>query len=190
MFSADNKTCKILPFFVVRVVSTSKTFPLLSAGGIIFLVVLLGIIPLNHYNSDLSQDVKKIQTQIDEQKGLGGLYQLLKNASEKKEVHALPNPVKTRLSRQDMGKFQDTFRAEAEKSGFMIISLIPDVKTIASGSQNILYHVAIKGKFANFQKLLVKLGDLSYIDQIEEININQNSDSMEFRLKIWIALAN
>jgi hypothetical protein len=162
----------------------------LICGGIIFLVVLLGIIPLNHYNSDLSQDVKKIQTQIDEQKGLGGLYQLLKNASEKKEVHALPNPVKTRLSRQDMGKFQDTFRAEAGKSGFMIISLIPDVKTIASGSQNILYHVAIKGKFANFQKLLVKLGDLSYIDQIEEININQNSDSMEFRLKIWIALAN
>ncbi len=161
----------------------------LICGGIIVLVVLLGIIPLYQYNSNRSQDVKTIQDQINEKKELGQVYLLIQKASEKKEVHALPNPAKTRLSRQDVDKFQDTFRVVAGESGLMTISMIPDVKTIASGSQNLLYNVTIKGEFANFQKLLVKLGALSYIDQIEEINIKQNSDSIEFRLKIWIALA-
>ncbi|MDP2854088.1 MAG: hypothetical protein Q8O28_07550 [Smithellaceae bacterium] len=172
-----------------RIPANSLSYVLIF-GGIIFLVVLLGIIPLNRYNANRSQDIKEIQARIDEQKGLGGLYQSLKIASEKKENHVLPNPAKTRLSRQDVDKFQDIFRAEAGKSGLMTISLTPDVKTVAIGSQNLLYNVTIKGEFANFQKLLVKLGALSYIDQIEEINIKQNSDSMEFRLKIWIALAN
>jgi hypothetical protein len=169
----------------------AKSFSyLLICGGIIILVVLLGIIPLQRYNSNRSEEIKKIQNQIDEQKGLGGIYQLLRNTSEKKEVHALPDPAKTKLSRQDVDKFQDTFRAEAGRSGLMTISLMPDVKTVAGGSQNLLYNATIKGEFANFRKLLIKLGALSYINQIEEINIKQYSDSMEFRMKIWIALAN
>lgn len=163
---------------------------ILICGGIIILIVLLGIIPLYRYNSNRSQEVKKIQNQIDEQKGLGGVYQLLRNASEKKEVQALPNPAKTKLPRQDVDKFQDTFRVEAVKAGLMTISLMPDVKSMAGGSQSLLYNATIKGEFVNFRRLLIGLGAVSYIDQIEEINIKQYNDSMEFRMKIWIALAN
>ncbi|KAF0157763.1 MAG: hypothetical protein FD159_1339 [Syntrophaceae bacterium] len=172
-----------------RIPANSLSY-ILIYGGIIILVVLSGIIPLNRYNANRSQDIKEIQARIDEQKGLGGLYQSLKIASGKKENHILPNPAKTRLSRQDVDKIQDIFRAEAGKSGLIIASLTPDVKTMASGSQNLLYNMTIKGEFANFQRLLVSLGALSYIDQFEDINIKQNGDSMEFRLKIWIALTN
>ena len=145
---------------------------------------------LYRYNSTRAQNVKKIQTSIDEQKALGGIYQLLQTASEQKEEQTLPNPAKTKLSRQDVDQFQDTFRAEAGKSGMMTISLMPDMKSMVGGSQSILYNATIKGEFANFRKFLVSLGALPYIDQIEEINIKQYSDSMEFKLKIWIALAN
>ena len=158
-------------------------------GGIIILIVLLGIIPFYQYNANLSQAVKNIQEQIKEKQELGQIYLLIQKTSGKKEVHALPNPAKTKLSRQDVDRFQDTFRTEAGESGLLTISLIPDVKTMASGSQNLLYNATMKGEFANFHKLLVKLGALSYIDQIEEINIKQDIDSMEFGLKIWIALA-
>lgn len=159
-------------------------------GGIIILIVLLGIIPLNRYNAKRSQDVKTIQNQIDEQKGLGQAYQFIQNASNKKETHILPNPAKTKLSGQDVEKFQDAFRAEAGKASLMTISLIPETKSLDGGSQKLLYHATVKGEFANFRKLLVGLGALPYIDQIEEINLKQNSDSMEFKMKIWIALAN
>jgi hypothetical protein len=173
---------------IQKIPSNNLSYALLY-GGILLLVILLGIIPLYQYNYNRSQAVKKIQSQIDEQKELGQAYQAMRKDSEKKEVHHLPNPAKTKLSRQDIDRFQDSFRAEAAKSGMNTLSLMPDVKTMAGGSQSVLYTATVKGAFANFRKLLMGLGTLSYIE-IDEINMNQSSNSMEFQLKIWIALAN
>jgi hypothetical protein len=36
--------------------------------------------------------------------------------------------------------------------------------------------------------MLIGLGSVPYLDRIEEINIQQYPDSMEFRMKIWIAI--
>jgi Tfp pilus assembly protein PilO len=163
---------------------------LVICGGIIILVVGLGIIPLYRYNSNRAQAVQNIQHQIDEQKELRQVYQLIRKASEKKEVHSLPNPAKAKLSNQDLDKFQNSFLAEVATSGMTTVSLMPDVKTMAVGSQSLLYNAAITGEFTNFRRLLIGLGALPYITQIEEINIEQTSDAMEFKLKIWIALAN
>lgn len=163
---------------------------ILICGGIIVIILLLGIFPLNRLNASRSSDIEKIQNQIDEQKGLGQVNQLIKSASENKAVYVLPNPAKIKLARQETDKFQKAFRAEAEKANLMVMSLMPDVQSMASGSQYLIYDAAIKGEFANFRKLLVGLGELPYIEQIEEMNIKQESDSMEFRVKIGIALAN
>ena len=161
---------------------------LFVCGGII-IVLALGLVSFHRYNFSRSQDVKKIQDQIDEQKGLGQMYQLLQSAAEKKEVRTLPNPAKTKLSRQHVERFQDAFRAQAGKSGLMTISLLPDFKSIADGSQSLLYNSTLKGEFANFRKLLAGFGNFSYLDHVEEIQIKQYGDSMEFKVKIWVALA-
>lgn len=167
----------------------SLTYMFICAG-LIVVIVLLGILPLYRYNAVRAQNVKKIQTSIEEQKALGGIYELLQSATEQKEEHALPNPVKSKLSRQDVEQFHNAFRAEAGKARLMTIFLMPDVKSVTAGSQNILYDATLKGEFANFRKLLIGLGSLPYVDQIEEISIRQSGDSMDFKLKIWIALAN
>ncbi|MFZ2419164.1 MAG: hypothetical protein WAW22_11690 [Smithellaceae bacterium] len=159
-------------------------------GGIILLVVLLGIFPLYRYNAKHTLAVKKIQSQIDEQKELKQVYEFLRAASEKKTPHHLPNPEKIRLPRQDVDRFQDTFRAEAAKSGLNTVSLIPDVKTMAGGSQSLLYTAILKGEFANFRNLLLGLGALPYIDRLGEIEIQQSGEAIQLELKIWIALAN
>ena len=174
---------------IQKIPSNGLSYVLLC-GGIILLVVLLGIIPLSRYNYNRSQTIKKIQSQIAEQKELGQAYQSLLKDAEQKEIHRLPNPAKAKLPRQDIDRFQDSFRAEAAKSGMNTLSLMPDVKTMTSGSQSLLYTATLKGAFTNFRRLLIGLGALPYIDQIDEINIKQGSDSMEYELKIWIALAN
>jgi len=163
---------------------------MLICGGIIIIIVLIGIIPLNRYIVKRSQDVKEIQNQIDEQKAYIQAYKFIQSTSNKKGSYILPNPAPSKLSRQDFEKFQYAFRAEAGKAGLMVGSLAPDTKSLEGGSQKLLYNVTVKGEFANFRKLLAGLGSLPYIEQIDEINITQNSDSMEFKLKIWIALAN
>jgi len=175
--------------FNLDIPSKSLTY-ILICGGIIILIVLLGIIPLNRYNAKRSQELKTFQDQIVEKKELGQAYQFIQNTSIKKETNILPNPAKTKLSRQDAEKFQDAFRVEAGRSNLMTISLMPETKSLDGGSQKLLYNATVKGEFANFRKLLVGLGSLPYIDQIEEINLKQYSDSMECKLKIWIALAN
>jgi type II secretory pathway pseudopilin PulG len=169
----------------------SKSFSyLIICGGIIVIILLLGVFPFHRYNVNRSNEVKNTQAQIAEQKEFQKVYQLLQNIQKTERVHKLPNPEKTKLARMDLNKFQDVFQAEAKKSGLATIALVPDMKTIAAGSTSTLFNATTKGQFADFRQLLINLGALTYIDKIEEINIKQAADAMEFKMKIWIALAN
>jgi len=162
---------------------------ILVCGGII-LVVVLGIVSLHRFNANKAQDVRKLVNQIDEQKVLGPVYLSMIKELQKKEVYALPNPRKLRLSEQEADKFQEIIRKAAGKSGLFTVSVLPDVKTMASANQNLLYNMTLKGELQNFHKFMIELGGIPYIDQIEDVNIKQYSDSMEYKLKIWVALAN
>ncbi|MBP7342845.1 MAG: hypothetical protein PHG54_05530 [Smithellaceae bacterium] len=162
---------------------------MLICGGIIVLVVLLVLLPFYRYNSSKAAEVDRLQSAIDEQKGLGKVHQMLAGAAGKNDVHTLPNPAASRLPRQDVEKFQDAFRAEAGKAGLMTMTLMPDVKSIAPGSPHLLYNAALKGEFAGMRKMLTGLGAMPYIEQIEEIDIRQLGDSMELKMKMRIALA-
>jgi Tfp pilus assembly protein PilO len=162
---------------------------MLICGGVIVLSCILLIIPFYRYNAGIAQETASLQHQIAEQKELAETYQLLKIAANKKQTYALPNPAGTKLSRQNVEKFPEIFRAEAEKSGLATASLFMDTKTMTGESKSLLYNATVKGEFANFRKLLIGLGAVPYIDQIEEISIKQDRDNMEFKLKIWIALA-
>jgi len=157
-------------------------------SGIIFLFVLVGIFPLYHYNSNLIENNKKLENQIKEQKELRPVYLTLLKAMQDKNVRVLPNPEKTTIPRVEAGKFQDNVRMIAGSAGLMMVSLKPDLSTSAASSAFLLHNVVLKGEFTNLRKMLIGLGAVPYLDRIEEINIQQNPDSMEFRMKIWIAL--
>ena len=156
--------------------------------GIIVLFLLVGILPLYHYNSNLIDENKKLENQIKEQKELRPVYLTLLKAMQDKNVRVLPNPEKTTIPRVEAGKFQDDFRTIAGSAGLIMVSLKPDLSTSAASSAFFLHNVVLKGEFANLRKMLIGLGAVPYLDRIEEINIQQNPDSMEFRMKIWIAL--
>ncbi|HPE07213.1 MAG TPA: hypothetical protein PLW50_05810, partial [Smithellaceae bacterium] len=83
--------------FNLDIPSKSLTY-MLICGGIIILIVLLGIIPLNRYNAKRSQEIKNVQGQIVEKKGLGQTYQFIQSIPKQKETHILPNPARTKLS--------------------------------------------------------------------------------------------
>ncbi|PKN36783.1 MAG: hypothetical protein CVU62_13715 [Deltaproteobacteria bacterium HGW-Deltaproteobacteria-2] len=156
--------------------------------GIIFFVILVGIFPFYKYHSSLIEENKKLQSQINEQKELGPIYLNLLKSVDDKQIRVFSSPEKTAIPRGDAGKFQDDFRAIAGKAGLTLVSFTPDMNTIVGSSTSFLYNVVIKGEFANFRKMLIALGAVPYLDRIEEINIQQQPYSMEFRTKIWIAI--
>ena len=161
---------------------------LMICGGIVVIFLLVGVFPLYRYNSNQASEIKKIEYQIEEQKRLGPVYFNMQKTLESKDLQVLPNPKKITISREEAAKFQSVFRTIAGKSGLMIISLTPDSSTMAGSSKMFLHNAVVKGEFANFRKMLIALTAIPYLDRIEEIRIQQNFDSMEFRIKIWLAL--
>ena len=154
------------------------------------LFLLVVIFPVYRYQTSSANEVKKMEYQIEAQKVLGPIYLTLLKAMENKNARALPNPSKITIPRTESGKVQNALKMIAEKSGLRTISLKPDPSTLTNSSPSLLYNTVMKGEFSNFRKLLIELGALPYLDRIEEIRIQQNPDSMEFRVKIWIAIGN
>ena len=174
---------------ISKTISAKSLGYILVCSGILF-IFAIGLISFHRFNSNKAQGVKKLQNQIDEQKGLGPVYLLMLKELQNKEAYALPNPRKIKLPKQEADKFQDVVRQIAGKSGLMTVSVLPDVKTAAGTSQNLLFNATFKGELPNFRKFIIELGAIPYIDQIEEVNVKLYSDSMEYKLKIWVALAN
>jgi hypothetical protein len=95
-------------------------------------------------------------------------------------------PKRTKISREQTGKFQEEFRKIATKSGIMTVSLTPDLTTLTADSPYILNNAVVKGEFLNFRKMLIELGNVPYLDSIDEIIIQQYTDATEYKIKIWI----
>ncbi len=161
---------------------------LFVCGGIILLVVLLGIFPLYKINDNKSNETKKMENLLAAQKDLGPIYLTLSKTMEKKEARVLPNPPKITVSREEAGKFQDVFKTITGKTNLRTISLTPDLSKLTANPPFLVQSAVLRGEFANFRKMLIELGGVPYLDKIEEISIQQFPDSMEFRLKMWIAI--
>jgi hypothetical protein len=157
-------------------------------GGILFILFLVGILPLYLKNVYHTKENDKLKYQIKEQKELAPTYANLLSVMKGKNSLVLPNPEKTALLRSESGKFQTDFKILAKKSGLSIISFIPDINSSASPSTSFLHNVVLKGEFSDLRKMLIELGTVPYLDRIEEINIKQRTDFMEFTMKIWIAI--
>ena len=173
--------------FNLNIPEKSITY-LIICGGIVVIFVLVGILPLYLSNRNQAGEIKKIEYQIEEQKGLGPVYINMQKAMEDKDSQILPNPKRTTINREEVAKFQNIFRTIADQSGLITMSLAPDLNTMAGSSKLLLHNAVVKGEFVNFRKMLIALAAISYLDRIEEIRIQQHSDSMEFKMKIWLAL--
>lgn len=152
------------------------------------IIVLVGILPLYLKISGQVEENNKLKLQIKTQKELGPVYQTLVNSNENKKVLALPHQDKTALPRIEAQKFQKDFYHAAQKSGLKIVLFTPDINTSISPSMSFLHNISLKGEWADFRRMLIELGAIPYVDRIEEIRIQQSTNAMEFKMKVWIAI--
>ena len=157
-------------------------------GGIILIIILVGILPYYLKISNQIKENDKLKYQIKEQEELGPIYKTLTSNIENINALVLPHPAKTALPRSEAQKFQTDFQIAAKKSGLKVVSFTPDINTSASPSTSFLYNIVLKGELADLRRILIELGSIPYWDRIEEINIQQNTGSMEFKMKVWTAI--
>jgi len=156
---------------------------------IVLIIVCVGIIPQQLSVKNLDQKIKDIQFQIDEQKNLYPIYQVLHKGIQTKDKRKLPSPVKSPLLRTQLDMISTTIKEIARKANLDTILASPDVNSIGYELKFLPVNIVLRGDYFSFRKFLVGLGELPYIERIEEIQIRQNEDTMEFKMKISLSIA-
>ena len=160
----------------------------LSWLGLLLLLCLGVTWPMQGSISSHDKDIKKVQSQIEMQKNLQPIYQALKAKSQAPPPSVLPTPEFTKLSRDLVAMVPSTIKGIAKNASMEVISVSPDVKSLTDKSGYLQVHAVFQGKFMDFRKLLIGMAELGYVERIESVEIQQNADVMEFRMKVWMAL--
>jgi hypothetical protein len=163
-------------------------YSLLCLSCILF-IILVGIIPKQFSLGYLDQKIKNIQFQVEEQKSLYPIYQDLQKRAQVGDSKVLPAPARSTLLRTQLNAIPATLREIARKANLDMVSASPDLNSLSSESRLLQVNAIIRGNFFNFRKFLIGLGEVSYMERVEEIQIQQNEDTMEFKIKLWFALA-
>lgn len=153
-------------------------------GVLIF--IFAGILPNTRTIAELTAKAADLQFQLEEQKTLSPFRKSLQEKIEKKESEILPLPAKGTLAQAKINTLPATFGATAKMSGMSLVSAIPVFTAQPGESKFLPVNVVLRGDFMNLRKFLINMGSIPYVNQIEEMAIQQKPDTKEFRLKVWV----
>jgi hypothetical protein len=160
-------------------------FLICGAGILVF--VLLIIIPTQKTSAELDKDIERLNARIDEQRILKPVFDnLLKQVKEKKPT-GLPATKKAKMARGDINKISEHLLEIARRCDLDIRDIQTDVNTLDNNAEYLLIRIHARGEFKKFRDFLVDLGNISSLEQIEEIDIRAIENSREFKLKVWLA---
>jgi len=160
---------------------------LICAGGIAG-VILLAIYPYHRFLASQDEEIKKIEIRIEKQGALFPLYQnLLKKVNLNKPA-ALPFIEKDKLDREKTMEILSLFDEMARMSNLEPVSIVPDVRSLTRDASYLSVRAYLKGDFFDFRDLLIRIGEVPYLEHIEEIRIQPEGEVKAFRLTGWLAL--
>ncbi len=136
----------------------------------------------------LDEDIIETQNKIEEQKILLANYQLLLQKSPKDFSGVLPSPSLSRLSQEKIESIPILLKDVAQNSEMVPVSIMLDLNSLTDGLKRISVNYFLKGDIVNFRKLLLKLGEISYIEHIEKVYAQGAFPQKEFELKLWLAI--
>jgi len=165
-----------------------ESFSSLLVGVIIIVIFLV----IGFYNvrslNDLDRDVQKIKADIEEQRIMAPLYNDLIEKIKVKTKKHLPFPAKAKLPREQHEQITSIFGELAKRANLEVVSITPDVNSLAGGSGLLVVNAALKGDFFNFRNYLIELGNVPYLEHLGEIQIQTIPGGREFHLKLWVSV--
>lgn len=175
----EGKKSRIIPM-------ESISYLLICTFGIL-VFILIGPYMSGKSLIKMDMEIKKLQIQREKQKLLYPFYQKVFKKLQI-EPKKLPSPPKSKFPRAKTDKISSIFSEILQKINLETISIIPDVKSIANGSNLFFVNLVVKGNFFDFRTFLIELGGNPYVQHIEEIKIQQVPGDKKLSLKIWLAL--
>ncbi len=157
--------------------------------GVVVIVIFLVI---GFYNvrtlSDLDRDIRKARADIEEQRLMAPLYNDLIEKIKVKTKKHLPFPAKAKLPREQHEQITVIFGDLAKRANLEVVSITPDVNSLAGGSGLLVVNAALKGDYFNFRNYLIELGNVPYLEHLGELQIQTIPGGKEFHLKLWVSV--
>lgn len=172
----------------------SIKFPVESIRRVVFfLVVLLAITfvliwPRHNNIIDLENRIAGLEIRLEEQKTLYPFYMKLNKRLKENTIGNLPFPEKTKIPRYDIDRIALHFHEIASRTNMHDILVAPDVNSIGKNKDLMLVNVSGRGRFNDFHAFLREAGGLSFLEQIEQVNLKHVPGDREFKLKVWARL--
>ena len=160
---------------------------LICVGAILGFFVL-AIYPNQKSLAGLDMEAKKLDSKIKEQEILFPVYENLLEKGKFEKPGAFPFPQKAKLGRHETERISLIFGEKARKSNLSLVDVIPDVESLSRGSGVLTVNMLMKGNFLDFRDFLIHLGEIPYVENIEEIKIQPAEGVKEFRLKVALSL--
>jgi len=169
------------------ILPTQSLIYFLICGAGILVFVLLIIIPTQKTSAELDKDIDKLNARIDEQRILRPIFDNLLKQIKKKGPTELPVTKKNKLARGDISRLSERLLEIARRYDLKLHDIQTDVNALENNADYLLIRIHASGDFKKFRDFLVDLGNIPFLEQIEEIDIRAIENSREFKLKIWLA---
>ena len=161
---------------------------LLCGGGILIFVFLL-ILPSQHSLVKLDKEAERINTIIEEQTMLFPLSKELFRMAQEDVPADLPYPDKASLKQDEISELSYIFQELAKQSNIILASVEPDIHSLIDDSGHLRVNLNLQGKFFDLRTFLIRLGELPYLEHIEQIQTRTiaGAEYLEIKLKVWLA---
>jgi hypothetical protein len=149
---------------------------------------LLAIYPNQKSIAGLRMDIRKLEGQLEQQRILFPLYSKLVKKEKLKHAMVPPMPERTKLEPRNMDRMPFVFEKMARKNNLELLSVMPDVRSLAEVQGLLSVDARMTGEFSDFRGFLISLGQIPYLEHLETIRIQSVEGVPEFRIKAWLAL--
>jgi len=155
-------------------------------GAVILAIILVMVYPDHRTLAALDKNIKQLNTRIETQKLLYPLFQKMLTEINSKLPEGAALPKEEKLTQEKAENIVSVFHELAGKSGLKVVEVSPDVESTLNGSGFLLMNVVVTGDFFKLREFLLELGNLPYLEKIEQIKLQNIEDGKEVRLKIWL----
>ena len=155
--------------------------------GVLFTFFVFIIYPYHMSLGEADSEIEITEGRIEEQKLLFPVFQELLHKARLKESGLLPLPEKKKLARDEIDGFSSMIQEIAQRSHLKVGGIMPDLDSLIGGAGFLEMTVVMKGELFDLHNFLVLLGEVSYLEHIEQIQIRTAQDLKEIRLKLWMA---
>lgn len=153
------------------------------------LVILFAVLlPRQQLIRDIQQENLSLREQLDVQRTLAPVYEAWKTRTQKGHAAVLPCPKKSGLHRDRIALLPVTLTEVAVNAGLQAVQVTPELSGSNGPGNSLFVHLVLRGEFKKLRSYLIGLGNLSFLERIEEIKITQTPDGPEYAIRVRLAV--